>query len=39
LKEALEKLDELLDSDDLPSEEWHIINNAFHTLEDLLEEV
>lgn len=37
LKKAVEILDELLDSDELSKQEWHTINDVFHTLEDMLE--
>lgn len=38
LQAILDMLDELLDSDTLESEEWDRINQAYHTLEDVLEE-
>lgn len=38
LKDILDLLDELLDSDTLDQEEWHRINDAYHTLEDVLDE-
>lgn len=38
LKDILDLLDELLDSDTLESEEWDRINRAYHTLEDVLDE-
>ena len=38
LEKAVEILDELLESDELSKEEWHKINEVFHTLEDMLEE-
>lgn len=38
LKDILDMLDELLDSDTLESEEWNRINRAYHALEDVLDE-
>lgn len=38
LKDILDLLDELLDSDTLESEEWNRINGAYHALEDVLDE-
>lgn len=38
LKEVLDLLDELLDSDTLEQEEWDRINGAYHALEGVLDE-
>ena len=38
LKDILDMLDELLDSDTLESEEWDRINGAYHALGDVLDE-
>lgn len=36
LQTIVDELEDLLDSDELADEEWHTINSALHTLEDLL---
>ena len=38
LQEVIDLLDELLDADDLNSEEWHEVNDAYHKLESVLDE-
>lgn len=35
LDNILALLDSLLDSDDITDEDWHDINDAFHTLENV----
>ena len=36
LQTIIDELEDLLDSDELEDGEWHEINNALHTLEDLI---
>lgn len=38
LQEAIDLLDEVLDADDLNTEEWHEVNAAYHKLESVLDE-
>ena len=38
LQEVIDLLDELLDADDLNTEEWHEVNEAYHELENVLDE-
>ena len=38
LQEAIDLLDELLDADDLNTDEWHEVNEAYHKLESVLDE-
>ena len=38
LQEVIALLDELLDADDLNTEEWHEVNEAYHKLESVLDE-
>lgn len=38
LQEVIDLLDELLDADDLNTEEWHEVNDAYHKLESVLDE-
>lgn len=38
LQEVIDLLDELLDADDLNTEEWHEVNEAYHKLEGVLDE-
>ena len=38
LQEVIDLLDELLDADDLNTEEWHEVNEAYHKLESVLDE-
>ena len=38
LQEVIDLLDELLDADDLNTEEWHDVNEAYHKLESVLDE-
>lgn len=38
LQEVIDLLDELLDEDDLNTEEWHEVNEAYHKLESVLDE-